>query len=214
MATQKTDILTIGKGAMNSNASSAQIFASTSAVSIWNISSSYDSETCVEYSGNIWRSLISGNLGNTPASGAQWELILKNVKDGDACFVIDGAFSDLLIRSNGLWQSLGAKPYTVSLNDNQAIATSAFTYLGSAFPYAQIELRVRRNNAYTSAFKRTYELLNDGTSDLQFSSDGVSIGADTGVTFSPSITTGTVTFDYTSTNLGQPITLEYTIKGF
>lgn len=214
MATQKTDILTIGKGAMNSNTSSAQIFASTSAVSIWNVSSSYAQETCVEYSGNIWRSLISSNLGNTPSAGTQWELILKNVKDGDACFVVDGAFSDLLIRSNGIWQSLGAKPYIVELNDNQSTPANAFTYLGSAFPYAQIELRVRRNNAYTSAFKRTYEILNDGTSDLQFSSDGVSIGADTGVNFSLSITTGTVAFDYTSTNLSQPITLEYTIKGF
>lgn len=214
MANQKIDTLTLGKGQMNSTTSSAQIFASTSPVSFWNASVSYNVEACVEHSGKIWRSLVNSNVGNVPASGAQWELILKNVKDGDACFVIAGAFSDLLIRANGLWQSLGAKPYIVALNDNQAVPASAFTYNGSAFPYAQIELRVRRNNSYSSAFKRTYEVLNDGTSEIQFSSDGVSIGADTGVVFSPSITTGVVSFNYTSTNLGQAITLEYTIKGF
>lgn len=215
MATQKVDSLIIGKGAMNSNTSSAQIFASKLAVSTWDIASTYATEACVEYSGNIWRSLVNSNIGNTPSSSpTQWELILKNTKDGDACFVINGVSSDLMIRSNNIWQSLGNKPYSIDLNDNQVAPATAFSYLGSAFPYAQIELRVRRNNAYSSAFKRTYEVMNDGTTDMQFSSDGISIGTDTGVVITPSISAGTVSFDYTSTNLGQVIQLQYIIKGF
>jgi hypothetical protein len=215
MATTKQDIIIIGKGAMNSNASSAQIFASKSAVSFWDTAITYNIETCVEYSGNIWRSLTNSNIANNPASSpTQWELILKNTKDGDACFVINGASSDLMMRVNSIWETLGNKPYIISLNDNQVSPTSAFTYLGTAFPYAQIELRIRRNNSYSSAFKKTYEVLNDGTTDLQFSADGVSIGADTGVVITPSITAGTVSFDYTSTNLSQAISLEYTLRGF
>lgn len=215
MATQKSDIIVIGKGAMNSNASSAQIFASKSAVDYWSIGTTYNTENCVEDSGNIWRSLTNSNTGNTPSSSpTQWELILKNIKDGDACFIVNGASSDLMMRVNSIWNTLGNKPYVISLNDNQIAPATAFTYLGAAFPYAQIELRVRRNNSYSSAFKKTYEVLNDGTTDLQFSADGVSIGVDTGVVITPSITAGTVTFDYTSTNLSQAISLEYVLRGF
>ena len=215
MAVQKTDQLVIGSGALNSNAQAAQIFASVTAVSSWDSSLTYSAQSCVESAGKIYRSLVSSNINNNPSSSpAYWEPILKNVKDGDACFVIDGAFSDLMIRANGLWQSLGHKPYSLSLNDNQASPLLAFSYLGTALPYASIEIRIRRNNSYSSASKDTYELMNDGTTALRYSVDGISIGSDTGVTITPIINAGVVEFQYTSTNLGQAITLEYTLRGF
>jgi hypothetical protein len=214
MSVQKVDSLIIGKGAINSNAQSAQIFASTLAVGVYSASTSYVDQACVEYSGAIYRSIGGSNLGNTPSSSPTvWEVIIKTIQDGDACFVVNSGNSDLQIRLNGVWSSFGGKPYSLSLNDNQTSPIAAFSYPGSAMPYAILEVRVRRNNGFSSAKVYTYNVVTDG-SNVQYSSSGVDLGVDTGVTFTVAIVTGQVQFQYTSTNLGQSIQLDYSIKGF
>lgn len=214
MATSKQDSVIIGKGAINANTQSAQLFSSTAAVALWSSTTTYADQQCVELSGNIYRSIQGSNLNQNPASTpAYWELIIKTVHDGDCCFVVAGGVSDLQIRISGIWTSFGGKPYIVNLNDNQASPIAAFSYPGSALPYAILEVRVRRNNTYASSKVYTYNVVTDGV-NVQFSSSGVELGVDTGVTFIPTVVTGQIQFQYTSTNLSQPITLEYSLKGF
>src|ERR1700676_900231 len=120
MSAYKNEVIIIGTGSINSNATSAHIFSSTSAVSGWLIGASYGPGNCVEYNSAIYRSLISSNVGNEPdTSPTQWEQVINPTKDGDIAIVINGASSDIEQRANGVWDSISLAPVSVGLVDGQ-----------------------------------------------------------------------------------------------
>ena len=94
MATQKIDAIILGRGPATDNTNSPAIFTSNAIVVHYSSLTTYAQYNCVESSGNMWRSKVAGNIGNTPSSSPSfWERLYSGTKDGDFVFVIGAGAS-------------------------------------------------------------------------------------------------------------------------
>lgn len=215
MSAYKTEVIIIGTGSINSNATSPQITSSNVAITTWSSAVTYALGNLVEYSGGVYRSLQNANTNNTPAPGSSfWETALVTVKDGDIVLVTNGASSDILIRNNGLWVSLANIPATVALVDGQIAPAAAITYNAATLPYAKIEYTIRRGSGHGRKREGTYYIINDGATGIQFRHAFSTIGSDVQAPFTPVISGGNIMINYTSVSEGNAIELKYTLRGW
>ena len=215
MANQKNEVLSIGTGAINSNTSTARVFASSVTMGTWSSTTSYPIEAAVEYSGAIYKSLSAGNLNNTPsATSSLWQLIATSVHDGDTCHVIAGYLSDIQIRSNGTWLSALNLPFNVSLANNTSGLVARFPL--TVARAATIQYSIINGSAYrTGTVRYNSNGVIGSTGTVISDSNIVDIGGDVGIVFDVDVDgTGTyVELTYTSTNLNSsPAQMSYTIQ--
>jgi hypothetical protein len=215
MATQKIDVLALGRGDLSNNANAAIVFSANNIVALYSAGTTYSQYNVVEYSGNVYRSKINSNTGNTPSSSpSSWETMYIGVKDGDVAYVFSGANSTTLQRINSLWQDLAGQPATVALVDGQVSPADAFVFLANGKSYAQVNYTIRRGSDQSRKRFGTYNVSNDNFSTVQYDHGYNQIGADVEVTVSWALTGGNVRMQYTSVSEGLPIELRYTIKGW
>ena len=140
----------------------------------------------------------AGNIGEIQFHGSSGNL------DADPKLAWDSTEDALDL--NGLKRS--ALSGAIVLNDNQAAPLSVINYLGASYKSAVVEYSVERDGDF-----RTGRILvaNDATTNVGFSDDFVDT-ASVGITFSASITAGTLNIEYTSTSTGFAGTLKYSIK--
>src|SRR5271166_261155 len=166
MSAYKNEVIIIGTSSINQNATSSQIFSSTSAISQWVIGDSYSVGNCVEYSSAIYRSLINSNVGNQPdISPSDWEQVINPTKDGDIAIVVNGPSSDIEQRSNGIWDSIAETPIAVGLVDGQVSPAPALQYTGSVLPYVAITYTLRRGVGTGNAQEGVIVIQNDGSAN-------------------------------------------------
>lgn len=185
---------------------------------VWSSSFGYAVNNCVEYGGQVFRSLQNSNTNNTPAAGsAYWQLILTSTKDGDVCFVVLGASSDINLRVNGTWISVTSVPIVFSLTNNVS------DQLVAQFPLASARAAVGEYSISNNGPYRTGELRWNsngvvGDTGVALSdSNVVDVGGDVGITFDADVdVTGTyVELTYSSTNLNaSPATMKLTLQRF
>ena len=215
MATQKIDVLALGRSNLTDNSNAALIFSSNNVVALYDPSVTYAQYNVVEYSGRMYRSKVASNLGNTPlTSPSQWETMYIGVKDGDVAFVVNGAFSTVLQRVNGFWTDLSGQPATVALVDGQGSPADAFIFLATNKSFAKIEYTLRRGTDQSTKRFGVYNVANDNISTVQYDHAYNQIGADVGITVTWVLTGGNVRMQYTSALQSLPIELRYTIKGW
>jgi hypothetical protein len=220
MATKKLDTLVIGKGNLQSNATSTEIFASSYPLAQWNSGVSYGVDACAESSGVIYRSLTSGNIGNTPASSpSSWEVLIQVAQDGMIAVIVAGIISDIQIRVNGLWQGVLGQPQQITLANNVS-GNLAFQLPYAALHSATIEYTITRGSNYQ---KGTLRYVANGTigetGALLQNYDVAEIvsTAPVSITWDADIdpTGNFVELRYSSDNQPTlPITMSYTITGW
>lgn len=214
MAIQKTDALSLGKGGLLDSAQSMVLFASTNYILSWSGSTTYTSSQMVEYSSTIWR-CITGNFNSIPSTtNSNWELVYKNVKDGDVCFVISGITSNITQRINGEWKSYKDVSIKLTLSDGQLSPATAFSFVGNLLKVATFDYSIKRGFSENRKRKGVMTVLNNGTDALNYDHEFVELGDDVNTWITPIISAGTVQFQYTSGSEGEPITLEYILKGW
>lgn len=214
MANQKLDVITIGKGANNSNATSSRIFTSSMTMSAWSVSTSYIIDGCAEYGGHIYRSLTNANLNNQPdISPNDWEIILKNTQNGDVCHVSDITNADIQMRQLGTWISVYRVPQTVNLVDGQLTYVPAMSYSAADYPVAFIEYSIKRGSGARRE-QGLISILSDGSSVQYATGPYNTIGSSINVTLSVSIALGIISITYISVNEGSAIEFKYSLRGW
>lgn len=214
MAIQKFDGLLIGKGDLRSNGSSVRQFASSAPIDSYSALLAYPLDAMVEYSGSYYRSLVAGNLGNTPnTSSSSWEIYSQDAKDGDVGFVIAGVFSDIMIRVNSRWISILNLPLSVSLQDdltNQVL----FEVPISIARGGVIDYSIQRG---VNERRGTIRYLSDG-SVVNMSDHGIiDVGAgNVGVTWNAQLDVGLTKIQILGDTDSQGIgaSIKYTIRGW
>lgn len=215
MAIQKQEVVGLGPSGLNDNSATSFIFSSFGPIGAWDVSTAYAQNQCVEYNGNVYRSNVATNTGNQPdITPISWTQIYRGVKDGDICIVNLTNAADYRQRNNGIWVSLANVPNSITLVDGQLVSAVAFQYLGSSFPFAKVEYTLRRSAGTGIQRKGVFELLNDGTSSVQYSHQFEELGPDVGCDITIGMSGGNVQLSYTSSNQGLPLTLLYTIRGW
>lgn len=214
MAKQKIDVLSIGRGGLQDNTNAIHSFSANNLVALWSNLTSYAQYNVVEYSGKVYRSKVAGNLGNQPdTSPNQWETLYNDVKDGDLAFVYNGINSTVLQRASGIWTSVGGTPVAVALVDGQVSPAVAFSYPAS-FRRAIIKFSITRGTD-ARIKEGTWEVLNDGVSNVEYSEEFTTMGADVNVSDAGFAFNGSnIEWSYTSANEGVGITLHWQMKGW
>jgi hypothetical protein len=214
MATQKTDLLIVGKGDIRNNADSAIVFSSNILVGAWDLAVTYVAGNVVEYSGYLYRCLLT-NTNSTPSLvNADWEVLLAGPKDGDIALIVNGATSNMQQRQSGMWVSSYDVPVTMNLVDGQLTPAVAITFLGNAFNYADFIYTIKRGPLHGRKRKGEMTILNDGSTALDYSNEWTDIGSDVNVVLTPVMNAGNVEIQYTSAAEGIVISLKYLLKGW
>lgn len=215
MAQNKSEVISIGKGGLQSKLTTSRVFASTVRMDVWDVAVTYPAEAAVEYSGAIYKSKIAGNLALQPdTNDASWEKVVDAVHDGDMCVVVLGNKSDLQERVAGTWISIGGQPKTIALVDGQIAPALAFQYDPSGFPYAKIEYTIRRGSGHNRKRRGEYIVLTDGSSAVTTSHSFEDLGSDVGVTLSVQLDSGLIKIYYTSLLDGNAIEFAVCLKGW
>jgi hypothetical protein len=214
MGTQKTDVLVVGKGAINSNTGSSHVFTSNVPVTTYSGSATYSAGNVVEYSGGVWRSLQGSNTGNTPISGsAYWELVYPGVQDGDIAIVVAGPASDLMIRQAGAWVPISSTsaPSTAVLPANTTNYTW-LTLLSANFGKVFIQYSLVRNTYIRSGF---LTIVTDGTT-AQVEEFGCNqLNGDVGVSFDAANSGGNLNLTATIDNsVVTSVSMTYELLGW
>lgn len=155
------------------------------------------------WDGSAWQ-LVSSGGGGSPG-GASGTIQFNNAGSfaGDSQLVWNntGKFIEL----NGL--AIKALSSSISLVDNTAAPTTAFSYDAATYNYAIVEYSLTRNTA-----KQVGRMLivNDA-STVSIHNDFSNLN-DTGVTFSATVSAGNVLVQYTTTNTGFNAFLKYSIR--
>lgn len=189
------------------SSATARVFTSNKQISAY-VSGTYNIYECVEYAGAIWRANTTTSA--TPAE-PDWDILYTNVRDGDIAIIVAGSI-DFQQRISGQWLSMGFRPKTAILADNQVALTEIFNYAANDFKKVRIEYEVSRPSGRSrSGF---FSVLSDGVSEMSYDEEFILVGADVGVTITPSISAGVISLSYTSENQGTPITFKYNLKGW
>ncbi len=214
MATQKTDLLIVGKGDIRNNADSAIVFSSNRLVGAWDLAITYIAGNVVEYSGYLYRCLLT-NTNSTPSLvNTDWEVLLVGPKDGDIALIVNGATSNMQQRQSGQWIAAFDVPVEINLVDGQLTPAAAITFLGSSFYKAQLEYTVKRGPLHGRKRAGTMNILNDGATGIEYSDEWTDIGADVNVTLTPVVNAGNVEVQYTSAAEGIIVSMKYILKGW
>jgi hypothetical protein len=215
MALNKIDVLSLGRGSLKDNSNSIIAFSSNSEVQTWSNTTTYAQYNVVEHSSKIYRSKVASNLSNTPdASPNQWETLYSDPKDGDICFVINGANSNIMQRANSVWVKYRETKIQITLNDGQILPAAIFTYIGSTNYFSTLEYTIKRGAGHNRKRAGTMKILNDGSSDVAYDHEFTEIGDDVDTWITPVISGGTVQLQYTSGFEGSSIQLEYKLTGW
>jgi hypothetical protein len=212
MAVQKTEALSLGIGALPDHLRSLVVFSSAGNVSSWSSTETYTPDKTVEYSNSIWR-CVTSNFNSVPAiTNANWQLVYKNVKDGDICLSFDGISSNILQRINGIWEAYKENTITVNLVDGQTTPTPAITFIGNTSYYSKLEYTIKRGSGEVRKRAGSMNILNDGNLGLSYDHEFMEIGNDVNVWITPVINAGTVELQYTSDLENELITFTYLLK--
>lgn len=216
MSQQKQNIVSIGPGQMNQHGGqTSNIIASSDQCDFWDISKSYANLAIVEYSGDLYRSLSGGNVGNQPDTAtAFWRKELVSTKDGDICIAVNGNKSDVQQRLGGVWKSIAGQPLRISLVDGQLVPAVALQYNAANFPYAVVDYTIRRGSGHGRKQHGTMTIMNDGSGTLNYSLEYEEIGSDVQVSIVPVLNAGWVQLQYTSVVNGVTIEFAYELKGW
>lgn len=214
MGTQKTDVLVVGKGPINSNTGSSHVFATNSGVVTYSGASTYSTGNVVEYSLGLWRSLQNSNTGNTPAPGsAYWELIYQGAQDGDIAVIVNGASSDITIRKAGAWVPVSSSvtPSTAVLPAN-TVGYNWLTLLTANFGKVFIQYSLVRNTYIRSGF---LTIITDGTT-AQVEEFGINqLNGDVGVSFDAANSGGNLNLTATIDNSAvASVSMTYELLGW
>lgn len=214
MAIQKTEALSLGKGSILDHSSSIVAFSSANSIGSWSAIPTYTENQTVEYNSAVWKCLLA-NTGSAPAIGSTyWEIIYKNVKDGDICFSFNGSSSGIQQRAGGVWQSYRQPGLTISLADGQASPEVAITYIGNTSYLSKLEYTIKRGSGEGRKRYGSMNIMNDGTSELAYDHEFFEIGDDVNVWVTPVISAGIVQLQYTSGFESNPIVMSYILKGW
>lgn len=162
-----------------------------------------DTASLYIWDGSAWQ-LASGGGGGSPG-GSSGTIQFNNAGnfagDGELKWDSTGKFLEL----NGL--AIKALSTSISLVDNTAVPTTAFSYSASTYNFAVVEYSLTRSTA-----KQVGRMLivNDAAS-VSLHNDFSNLN-DTGVTFSATISAGNVLVQYTTTNTGFNGFLKYSIR--
>lgn len=216
MALQKTEALSLGTGSLLDHSKSIVAFSSPNEIAIWSSSAIYQANETVEYSNTIWRS-VTTNTSSTPTdTNPNWQIIYKNCKDGDVCFVFNGLTSNIMQRAGSVW--LKYKQTSLQVNppliDGQITPASAITFIGSDSYFSKLEYTIKRGAGEGRKRAGAMNILNDGTNLLNYDHEFTEIGTDIQVWITPIISAGTVQIQYTSVAEGNPISMSYMLKGW
>jgi len=217
MSQQKQNIVSVGPGQMNQYKTyTSDIISSSGQCDFWSTGKTYADLNIVEYSGNWYRSIQAGNIGNQPdITPTYWRLEKVGVKDGDICLVNNGNKSDTQQRIAGVWRSLANQPLRISLVDGQLTPAVAVQFNAASFPFAVIDYTIRRGSGHGRKQRGRFIILNDGTGTLNYSLEYEEIGTDVEVTMTPVLVGGWVQMQYTSVdNGGVAIEFGYDLKGW
>lgn len=155
------------------------------------------------WDGAAWQ-IVSGGGGGSPG-GASGTIQFNSAGSfaGDSQLVWNNTGKQLEL--NGL--AIKALSSSVSLVDNTAVPTTAFSYSASDYNYSVVEYSLTRNTA-----KQVGRMLivNDGAS-VTLNNDFSNLN-DTGISFSAVISAGNVLVQYTTTNTGFNGFLKYSIR--
>jgi hypothetical protein len=210
MSLHQVDALQLGPFSPGSYSQVAQVFSSITPPAAWSSVTAYVANQCVEYSGGVWRATQAGTNQTPGPTSAYWELILPTVKDGDVCLVVNGASSDINIRTSGTWRSVLNVPITVTLPNNTTGTVAMFPL--STSRAGTIQYSIVNNGSYQNGTIR-YE--SDGTNAILSDSGNLVLDGSPGITFDVSVVGSNVVLSYTSTNLSvSPATMSYTIQGW
>jgi len=124
--------------------------------------------------------------------------------DADTRFKWDGTLG--AINMNGM--KYGVLSSNITLNDNQTVPAAVISYSENDYKFAVIDYSVERAGDY-----RVGRMLvsNDLSGNTGFSDDYVETN-NTGITFSASVSSGTVEIEYVSTSTGSTGRFNYTIR--
>lgn len=167
MALNKIDVLAVGRGSLVDNTNAVVTFSSNNLVADYGPAISYSQYNVVEYGGHAWRSKVNANINNQPdISPNHWELLYKNVKDGDIAFVINGILSTVVQRTASTWTTLASQTSPIVDADlYDPIATTLPTGTGATIDGVAVvnDMRVLFSNL-TVGNNRLYKVSGVGVS--------------------------------------------------
>lgn len=214
MSVQKTEALSLGSGSLLDYSKSLVVFSAPNQIEAWSNSINYLANQVTEYSNIIWR-CVAPNLNSQPsATNANWQIIYKGCKDGDTCFVYDGSFSVITQRVNNVWQKYREVSKTIELNDGQLAPTSFLTVIGSSSFFSKFEYTLRRGAGHIRKRAGSMNILNDGNNSLSYDHEFTEIGDDVDAWITPTISSNVLQILYVSGFEGNPLYIEYMLKGW
>jgi hypothetical protein len=212
MSIIKTDVLSVGPGALDSSLP-IKLTSGSSVPEIWDALKAYTAYNLVEQAGDLYRARINTTAGDNPVSvPVKWEKLYESVADGDVVILTNGTV-DMLQRIGGVWVSMVGRAVHKTLVDGQLTFADAILAPLSTFRVLKVIATFKRGTGGSRMRRSEFAILSDGT-NVETSETFAEIGSDIQVTTQVVVSGGQIRLQYTSVNEGVDLSVDYSFQGY